>query len=1547
MFNTTYLINTNWNGNIITLRSEHLNQQAYQFGVKIELYVDSPPGWADYYDTQEDFTELVEEATPQFSVVPMNSVYQNASGDMLYILQQGNATSSIKRPLLIVDGDDPINSKSRYYYWKDHLHKISELSTLNLDLSQFDIYLLTFNDCRTDARTNAMATLQATQFVHSLYGNTEVEGTILAGFSMGGILSRYALAFAEQNNIPHYCHQYVAIDSPQRGAMVSWNFIDSINELNDDVNSFGGDIRLQLLVLSSNSTSAKQLIRTNANSESNYNGMGNTNADCTDFFSEMNQEDRIQYIQNWDNTAQVSELLNYYNGSSLGQKPGFPYKQNNIQSIAISNGMLEQSGNVNNVPNLVVINTVIPEIFYSSNRTVPSLPYDCQPGSTFGLEPEEDRMFNYDIPIAATRSSLYLKNASKSGLSPTDSQFDISNFTSINTVMKPVDWTLEKYIEDHSNFDKVIYKSMLGMPLTGPSGGPKWYWRHEVDDQTVADNNVFGKALKWSSEFENRAIFTISGIVDEPNCSDITVKAYVNGILLPTKMEDEFVHANGSFFVPYTILKDANIKIVFEKAGFLPTIKYVLFHYNATNASTTSIDNLQVHLCPYNNIRVSSRSGGYETITEAIGAIVESEQTITQPVTINVDLGNIVNGVATPYEENINLSQLPSSIPSLTISGLYPNIVIRGSIIVNAQNPINQLIFHRLTIEGRLLSNYEGLSFSRHIAHVTLDNCTVRNFENGIALSSSVPITLTACKFYNNGLIEDSNYGAICISSTSAIIDNCLIHDNSGIFGGAIHAVASTISILNCTFDNNRSSGTGEISSGTPGGAVYLKNCRDIKIKNNLFTNNHTSGSSGPLDITMTDDDYINSPVNLSINNNTFINNSPMPIGYLNHHGTVGPCFTGCNFSFSNSYIADHAFSNNIITFLGGDHDFMLAANQCSGQLNINNCDFIMDTISSSYYGAIMQKYSNLTTKFNNCLFQTGANNTVFSRPEMPSLTATNTVMYSLFNHGYSGVDTAFQVSTNVSNMLLDSEFHPIWDEDVKSPCIDAGDPDPFPLLHSEYLPWDEDSDHSRFDIGALTPWNTGHRNGLITLEKSEEWNWVSIPAIDYPNSSRNADNITNVFNNFRENDLFDSDPNARQLSELQWLYNTEAGGVQWDVLHNPPIFAFSNPNHQVRSQYGYKIQLRQDAGPETKQIEFDGFQPGNTGNSITSLELMPPVAGTAGCTVNPETGVLEREVWLGYFLDKSMNPFVALTSVLPHIVAIKSQEWCMERELVLNANNMLTYSDTWIGPMSAGHEGGFVINPGEMVAVRYIGNSDMQFHWGGENPEPPISPFFKREKAEHFVYNKKIDYLPIFAYIDLSSYEEGKEPQEISIYVDGVCKGAEKIKGEEIQLKAYILDDPVLEGKTVEFKYWSPIKSGSQANPTFQVLDNHTGTYTAQFASLNHSGNYIKIKLDNPDSDNPQLPTVTALMGNYPNPFNPDTIIRFSLVNESKVSLDVFNIKGQKVRTLVNETKTTGFYSSKWDGRDDKGNQVSSGVYFYRLNADKNSLTKKMILMK
>ena len=108
-----------------------------------------------------------------------------------------------------------------------------------------------------------------------------------------------------------------------------------------------------------------------------------------------------------------------------------------------------------------------------------------------------------------------------------------------------------------------------------------------------------------------------------------------------------------------------------------------------------------------------------------------------------------------------------------------------------------------------------------------------------------------------------------------------------------------------------------------------------------------------------------------------------------------------------------------------------------------------------------------------------------------------------------------------------------------------------------------------------------------------------------------------------------------------------------------------------------------------------------------------------------------------------------------------------------------------------------------------------------------------------------------------------------------------------------------------------------------------------------------VNFALTHTPTDDPHIPVVaTALNGNYPNPFNPETTITYSIREPGRVRLDIYNIKGQLVRTLVDEDHAAGHYKKVYNARDSRGRPTASGVYLIRMSAPGYQKTSKMILM-
>jgi uncharacterized repeat protein (TIGR01451 family) len=133
-------------------------------------------------------------------------------------------------------------------------------------------------------------------------------------------------------------------------------------------------------------------------------------------------------------------------------------------------------------------------------------------------------------------------------------------------------------------------------------------------------------------------------------------------------------------------------------------------------------------------------------------------------------------------------------------------------------------------------------------------------------------------------------------------------------------------------------------------------------------------------------------------------------------------------------------------------------------------------------------------------------------------------------------------------------------------------------------------------------------------------------------------------------------------------------------------------------------------------------------------------------------------------------------------------------------------------------------------------------------------------------------------------------------------------------------------------------------------TLDGHYYYYVRPVYSVGEGAPTETLEVDFPVVGNPEEPPVVlvnALNGNYPNPFNPATTISFSVAKAGNVDLRVYNTKGQLVRTLVSEAKKEGRHTIVWNGLDNNGKSVSSGMYLYRMQTGNFISTHKMMLIK
>jgi hypothetical protein len=215
------------------------------------------------------------------------------------------------------------------------------------------------------------------------------------------------------------------------------------------------------------------------------------------------------------------------------------------------------------------------------------------------------------------------------------------------------------------------------------------------------------------------------------------------------------------------------------------------------------------------------------------------------------------------------------------------------------------------------------------------------------------------------------------------------------------------------------------------------------------------------------------------------------------------------------------------------------------------------------------------------------------------------------------------------------------------------------------------------------------------------------------------------------------------------------------------------------------------------------------------------------------------------------------------------------------------------------------------------------------------------------------------------------KNPVDIKLTPDSLSFYARKGEGnpssKDVSITNAIPSGVEFDWGAVETSPWLSMsattgKSPSTVSFSVDIADLAVGTYNTQVeikqvsltSSLGVTDDidtiYVKLLIDQPtgiDEDQNAVPKSYSLKQNYPNPFNPETVIEYNLAASGHVTLTVFNVIGQKVADIVNGYESAGNKQAVWNGRDENGREVQSGIYFYRLTTDNFSMTRKMMLLK
>ena len=296
------------------------------------------------------------------------------------------------------------------------------------------------------------------------------------------------------------------------------------------------------------------------------------------------------------------------------------------------------------------------------------------------------------------------------------------------------------------------------------------------------------------------------------------------------------------------------------------------------------------------------------------------------------------------------------------------------------------------------------------------------------------------------------------------------------------------------------------------------------------------------------------------------------------------------------------------------------------------------------------------------------------------------------------------------------------------------------------------------------------------------------------------------------------------------------------------------------------------------------------------------------------------QETWLGYFLKDTQLVLDAFPQeVLEDAIAIYTMDWAISRT---------STNAPWSGsPESC------KINYMDCVVIKTVNESN-NFTW--ETPVRSEEPEY-RPVAEHFTFNDDIDYLPVYAV-----FAENDIPDEVAIYVNDECRGAQVVEDTLCQICAHILEEEL--GQDIEFAFWYEGRNREERKSDYLIENIDTGVYEPGSLVTGTPGIHYKVSFKDKQESN--VPAAIELQC-YPNPFNPELTISFNLEEQKEVKLDIFNIKGQKVKSLASETYRPENYNVIWKGDNEMGQKVSSGIYLIRLVIDGQLITSKAVLMK
>lgn len=818
--------------------------------------------------------------------------------------------------------------------------------------------------------------------------------------------------------------------------------------------------------------------------------------------------------------------------------------------------------------------------------------------------------------------------------------------------------------------------------------------------------------------------------------------------------------------------------------------------------------------------------------------------------------------------------------------------------------------YNNLTIENCFIQDNEATNYG---GGIYFDNCSPSIINNSIAGNYSgdkgggIYLRINSNSEITNNVITGNTTdrfggGIYMYDCNPTIKDNLIKYNHAGNadlrsieeFGGGLYIVDSAPIIFNNFIVNNYAD--------DDGGGLYIKDDSEPIIYGNIICNNEVGDEGGGL--------YITESIPLMVNN-TISNN-------LSNNGLCGGVFADDSELFlTNSILWGNSPVNIALNgSSSSDQTYCCIEGGSPGGVGNINQDPLFESSTSGcgyYYYA---EYADWSLSINSPCIDSGSNTVLIENQPEFDLLENNRILpidgtidmgaceayvpgiyVESFELPFGNVEIGRTVKqyVQIDNIGID----PITIYDVS---IDDNESNSFKI---STLPETIEIGESvnlivYFTAGALNIVQDAqiviHSSDLffeylnihVTGESklASGYNWISFPKLEV-----DANGHQTV-----EEALEQLEPNAIsifQTEDLNAFYNTNID--EWDPS-----------NFWVNRTLGYKLRMT-DNEP--------------TYNFVESGELIP---SSATWILIAEMNGEPYNNFIGYWLTESQDMDEAFGENWDKIETIRSEFWYYAEDpsSIPNPEEGGMIPSTKIHPLHYGHS--YIVQVNENI-------SPFQWH---DPDEIPVH--IKNEKPEEFTYEETAEY----SVIDVMNIEEGIV--EIGVFEDNNCIGAVVVDEPSEQILIY----PSIRGNgEITFELFYTGRSIPVSISEYFVYDENQNQYVNNKLYSNNQFYSIVILSQ---EENEIIPKHIILHQNYPNPFNPETTISFSIPDESRIDLIVYNIKGQQVKILVNNDLGRGNHSVVWNGINESGKSVSSGVYFYKLNVNgKTEAIKKCLMLK